>query len=217
MARDSTAEEMATLESRRVERVYSLIACAYDAFFDWAFGPGRRRAVACLPFRSGDRVLEVGVGTGLSFPLYPRNCHVTGIDIAEPMLDRARARLEEMGREGIELRRMDARKLRFADSSFDHVLAPYVISVVPEPERVMSEIARVCRPGGTVIVINHFLSANAVLRFLERLLTPLSRWIGFRLDLPVAVVESTPGLELVSARRVNLLGFWSLLELRKRY
>ena len=217
MARDSTAEEMATLESRRVERVYSLIAFTYDAFFDWAFGPGRRRAVACLPFRPGDRVLEVGVGTGLSFPLYPRNCHVTGIDIAEPMLDRARARLEEMGREGIELRRMDARKLRFADSSFDHVLAPYVISVVPEPERVMSEIARVCRPGGTVIVINHFLSANAVLRFLERLFTPASRWIGFRLDLPVAVVESTPGLELVSARRVNLLGFWSLLELRKRY
>jgi phosphatidylethanolamine/phosphatidyl-N-methylethanolamine N-methyltransferase len=215
MARYLTAEEAATLESRRVERVYSVMARGYDAFFDWALGPGRRRAVSCLPVLPGDRVLEVGVGTGLSLPLYPPDCHVTGVDIAEPMLDRARARLDSLGHDDVELRRMDARDLKFPDGSFDHVLAPYVISVVPEPARVLAEMARVCRPGGTVIVVNHFLSENPILGFFERVLTPASRWIGFQMDLPLASVLPVPGLDLVAVRRVNLLGLWRLLEMKK--
>jgi phosphatidylethanolamine/phosphatidyl-N-methylethanolamine N-methyltransferase len=124
MDRYSTAEEAAALESRRVERVYSVMAIGYDAFFDWALGPGRRRAVGCLPIRPGDRVLEVGVGTGLSFPLYPEDCHVTGVDIAEPMLDRARMRLEVLGRDDVDLRRMDARDLKFPDGCFDMFSPP---------------------------------------------------------------------------------------------
>ncbi len=215
MPRYPTVEEAAAVESRRVERVYSTMAGGYDAFFDWALGPGRRRAIASLPIRPGDRVLEVGVGTGLSLPFYPEDCHITGVDIAEPMLDRARMRLDLLGRGDVDLRRMDARDLKFSDGCFDHVVAPYVISVVPEPGRVMAEMARVCRPEGTVIVVNHFRSENAVLSFFERLLTPASRWIGFRMDLPIAKVISTPGLELVRMKRVNLLGLWRLIELRR--
>src|SRR5262245_60257224 len=131
-----TAEQVA-IASRRVERVYSVLARVYDGFFDWALGPGRRRAVEKLPIRAGDRVLEIGVGTGLSLPLYPEHAEVTGIDISGAMLDRAVCRLEALGRAGVFLRRMDARSLAFRDGRFDHVLAPYVISVVPEPERVM--------------------------------------------------------------------------------
>lgn len=209
-----TAEQVA-VDSRRVEKVYSVLAAVYDAFFDWALGPGRRCAVACLPIQPGDRVLEVGVGTGLSLPLYPEQCRITGIDISEAMLDRAVARLEALGRRRVTLRRMDARTLSFPDASFDHVFAPYVVSVVPEPERVLAEMRRVCKPGGTIVVVNHFKSQGALLGFFERLLTPASQWIGFRLDLPIDVVRNAPGLELVRIERVNLFGLWRLLVLRR--
>jgi phosphatidylethanolamine/phosphatidyl-N-methylethanolamine N-methyltransferase len=214
MERSRTADQVA-VDHRRTQRVYSVLARVYDDFFDWALGPGRRLAVSRLPVAPGDRVLEVGVGTGLSLPLYPTHCAVTGIDISEPMLERARARVEALDREGNELRRMHAHHLNFPDASFDHVVAPYVISVVAEPGKVMREIGRVCRPGGTVLVVNHFLSDNPLLGTAERLLTPASQWIGFRMDLPVRIALEVPGLRLESWERVNLFGLWRLLTLRR--
>ena len=214
MERSRTADRVA-VEHARTQRVYSVLAKVYDDFFDWALTPGRRLAVSRLPARPGDRILEVGVGTGLSLPLYPRDCEVTGIDISEPMLDRARARLDALGREGVVLRRMDAHELKFADASFDHVVAPYVISVVAEPEKVMRESRRGCRPGGTILVVNHFLSDSFLLAGVERLLTPASQWIGFRMDLPGRIALEVPGLTLQAMERVNLFGLWRLLTLRR--
>jgi len=214
MARSSAAER-AAIDSRRVRRVYEVLARVYDDAFDWALGPGRRRAVEALPIEPGDRVLEVGVGTGLSVPFYPEACHVTGIDISEAMLGQARERLEQLGRPDVDLRLMDATELSYPDATFDHVLAPYVISVVPEPRKVMAEMRRVCKPGGTVLVVNHFRSGNRLIRILEWLLTPASQWIGFRLDLPLEVVIEAPGLEIVRVDKVNLFGMWHLLELRR--
>jgi phosphatidylethanolamine/phosphatidyl-N-methylethanolamine N-methyltransferase len=211
----STAAERVAVESRRVVRVYGALARVYDACFDWALGPGRRRAVARLPIRHGDRVLEVGVGTGLSLPYYPSGCQVVGIDISEPMLDQARERVEGVSDLAVDLRLMDARELQFPDGMFDHVLAPYVISVVPEPARVMREICRVCRPGGTVVVVNHFLSESPLVALFERLFTPASQWIGFRMDLPIESVTGTAGLTLESVERVNLLGRWRLIRMRR--
>ena len=149
MSQMGSAEQV-RLASRRVERVYGVLARVYDDFFDWALGPGRRYAVSRLDARPGDRVLEVGVGTGLSLPLYPQGCEVVGVDISIPMLDRARRRVASLGRDGIRVERMDARALGYPDGHFDRVLAPYVISVVPDPVPVMLEIARVCRPGGRI-------------------------------------------------------------------
>ena len=214
MARISTAER-ATIESRRVQRVYAVLARVYDAAFDWALGPGRRRAISRLPVDEGDRVLEVGVGTGLSLPYYPERIRVTGIDISEPMLEQARERAEALGRGRVVLEQMDARALKFADESFDCIFAPYVISVVPEPERVMAEIRRVCRPGGRVVVVNHFHGSNWLLRLGERVFTPLSQWIGFRMDLPVEVVTRAPGFRVEHQERVNLFGLWRLIILRR--
>jgi len=213
----SSVEDRVEIDSRRVEKVYSILARVYDGAFDWALGPGRRIAVSALPVQTGERVLEVGVGTGLSLPYYPSDCHVSGIDISEAMLDRARERVTELGRTDIDLRLMDASALSYPDETFDHVLAPYVISVVPEPARVMAEIRRVCKPGGTVMVVNHFgSSASGPLRWAESLLTPASQWIGFRLDEPLSNVTEAPGLETVRVEKVNLFGLWRLVELRRR-
>jgi len=214
MSRILSAEQVAEA-SRRTERVYSVLARVYDGFFDWALGPGRRYAVKRLGVVPGDRVLEVGVGTGLSLPVYPTGAEVTGIDISEPMLERARARLEALGRDDVTLQRMDARAMAFPDGHFDRLLAPYVISVVADPEVVLREMVRVCRPGGTVIVVNHFQSGFPPLAWIERLLSPLSTWIGFRMDTKVSSVTRTPGLTLVRREGVNLLGLWTLLEFRR--
>ena len=214
MSRAESAEYVADA-SRRVEKVYGVLARVYDGFFDWALGPGRRYAVSQLMPRAGERILEIGVGTGLSLPLYPAGCEVVGIDISRPMLDRARTRLEGLGRASVRLELMDARAIAYGDGHFDKVLAPYVISVVPDPDKVMAEIARVCRRGGTVIVVNHFQSAFPPLAVLEHFITPLSTWIGFRMDLPVGQVTRTQGLAFVRKKRVNLFGLWHLLEFRR--
>jgi phosphatidylethanolamine/phosphatidyl-N-methylethanolamine N-methyltransferase len=214
MSRSLSAEQVADA-TKRTERVYSVLARVYDGFFDWALGPGRRYAVKRLAVEPGDRVLEVGVGTGLSLPVYPPGAEVIGIDISEPMLERARARLDALERQDVSLQRMDARAMAYPDGYFDRLLAPYVISVVADPSKVLHEMVRVCRPGGTIIVVNHFQSDFRPLAWVERLLSPLSTWIGFRMDTPVETVTRTPGLTLVRRERVNLLGLWTLLEFRR--
>lgn len=214
MARISAADR-AAMEARRVHRVYEGLARVYDSWFDWALGPGRGIAVESMRFAPGERVLEIGVGTGLSLPFYPPDIRVTGIDISEAMLSQARERAERLGHPATDLHLMDATALSFGDAVFDHVLVPYVISVVPEPERVMAELRRVLRPGGSVTVVNHFHGDNIFLRAFESLFTPLSQWLGFRMDVPLKVVTEAEGFEVVAIRRVNLLGLWRLIQLRR--
>lgn len=203
------------LEAQRVERVYAALARVYDGFFDWALAPGRLRAVGKVPAGTDAQVLEIGVGTGLSLPHYPADCRVLGVDISPAMLERARRRVEQLGHDGIRLRHMDARSLTLEDASFDWVLAPYVMSVVPDPERVMSEMARVCRPGGTIVVVNRFGSRFPPMRWIERGLTPISQWLGFRLDLQLERLTGTADISLERVERVNLGGLWRLVAFRR--
>jgi len=197
-----------------VERVYAALAGVYDGAYDWALGPGRRQAIGRLAPSSGERILEVGVGTGLSLPLYPRSCRVTGIDISEAMLERARRRLDRLAGHRTELRRMDARQLDYPDGCFDGVFAPYVMSVVPEPEAVMAEIRRVLRPGGRLVIVNRFSRGRRYLP-VERYLSPLTQWLGFRLDLELAQVTETRGLTLHAVDKINLAGEWRLIEMER--
>ena len=156
-------------------------------------------------------VLEVGVGTGINLSLYPRDCTVTGIDFSSSMLEKARERAARKELRSVRLLQMDAADLKFADDSFDIVYAPYLISVVPDPVKVAREMRRVCRPGGRIIFLNHFLSPNPVLSRVERLISPFTIHIGFKADLDLPAFLAQADLQPVSIEKVNLPRIWSLV------
>jgi phosphatidylethanolamine/phosphatidyl-N-methylethanolamine N-methyltransferase len=164
-----------------------------------------------MGIRPGDRVLEVGVGTGINAALYPRNCSVTGIDLSRSMLEKASERLARKGCDNVRLLEMDAEHLRFPDDSFDFVYAPYVISVVPDPVRVVREMRRVCKPGGKFIVLNHFRSPNRAVASIERAISPLTVHIGFKADLDMPGFIAQAGLTPVSIAKVSFPPIWSLV------
>jgi len=163
------------VENDFVARVYENIAW----FYDWSFGPtlhpGRVQAIHRMGIAPSDRVLEVGVGTGINGCLYPRDCNVTGIDFSGSMLEKARERFLRKGVTNVRLHEMDAAALTFPDDTFDIVYAPYVISVVSDPFAVVHEMFRVCRPGGRVIIRNHFRSKNRMGAWAEKLIAPFRR------------------------------------------
>ncbi len=198
-----------------IRRTYRRYAPRYDLYFGALLEPGRRAVIAHMHCRAGDRILEVGVGTGLSLPLYPAHAQVTGIDISPEMLARARARCERAGlAQVVALEQMDAEHMRFPDNSFDKVVAMYVASVVPHPARLVEEMRRVCRPGGELYVVNHFHRGGSLIGRIERQIAPLSRLMGFRPDLCMNDFIRDSRLEVVEQMPVNLFGYWTLLRAR---
>ncbi|GGO57409.1 phosphatidylethanolamine/phosphatidyl-N-methylethanolamine N-methyltransferase [Roseovarius pacificus] len=176
------------MDLKSIESSYARWAPIYDATFGNITNVGRRRAVHLIN-RIPGRVLEVGVGTGLSLPLYDPACRVTGIDFSEKMLAKARDKVIERDLTHVEdLRQMDARHLDFPDNSFDTIAAMHVLSVVPEPERVMAEIARVCKPGGRVVITNHFVRERGFMAFLERVTAPFANVLGWHSDFRIDTV-----------------------------
>jgi phosphatidylethanolamine/phosphatidyl-N-methylethanolamine N-methyltransferase len=203
------------MEIEAVTASYRRWAPVYDATFGAFTRLGRRRAVEHVNGRTGS-VLEVGVGTGLALPWYAPHLAVTGVDYSAEMLAKALAKVEALGLGNVELRRMDARALEFPDASFDTVVAMHVISVVPEPERVVAEMARVCRPGGEVLILGHFLHEKGVLGFLGRRLAPLADQLGWHPDFPKAPVLSCDRLELVAEVPSPPFGMFTRMRLRRR-
>jgi phosphatidylethanolamine/phosphatidyl-N-methylethanolamine N-methyltransferase len=203
------------MDIQAVERVYRRYAQRYDFYFGALFQPGRRAVIERMRCRPGERILEVGVGTGLSLPLYPRDVHITGIDVSDEMLARARARVERDGLRHIEaLHKMNAEQMRFADDSFDKVVAMYVASVVPHPARLVDEMRRVCKPEGELYIVNHFQHGNPVVGGVERLIAPLSRLLGFRPDFSLELFLDQTGLDVIEQTPVNLFDYWTLLRAR---
>lgn len=199
------------MEIDAIQKAYRRYARLYDFYFGALFQPGRKAVIERMGCRAGQRILEVGVGTGLSLPLYPAEVRVTGIDISAEMLEQARRRKLRDDLAHVELQVMDAERMDFADDRFDKVVAMYVASVVPDPVRLVHEMRRVCRPDGELYIVNHFHSANPVVRRVESLLAPLSRLLGFHPDFALDDFIRQTGLEVIDRHPVNLFGYWMLL------
>lgn len=193
-------------------RTYRLFSHSYDLVFGPVFHPGRKEAVCIANDGPGQRILEVGVGTGLSLPHFRRDAEVTGIDVSAEMLAKARRRVERLGLRHVKaLVEMDAENMTFADNSFDVVLALYVASVVPNPARFAAEMRRVCRAGGAIVIVNHFASGSGAMRFIEKRLAPLAGRIGFHADFPLDTFLADSKLDVRDIRPSNLFGYWKLL------
>jgi phosphatidylethanolamine/phosphatidyl-N-methylethanolamine N-methyltransferase len=164
-----------------------------------------------MAIKPDDQILEVGAGTGISLPLYPRQCSVTAIDLSDGMLDRARDRVEQYNLGNVRLIQMDATRLNFPDNTFDIVYAPYFINCVPDPIAVTREMRRVCKPDGRLVFLNHFLSDNAVASKVERAIAPLTLHLGFKSDFDLPAFLAQTGLRAASIEKVNVPRIWSLV------
>jgi phosphatidylethanolamine/phosphatidyl-N-methylethanolamine N-methyltransferase len=207
------AESKATIEL--IQRGYHLLAPVYDVVFGASLQDGRRAALAALDCRPGDRILEVCVGTGLSLPLYPPWVRVTGIDISHDMLVRAASRVRRRRLVQVDgMLQMDAEHLAFADASFDKAVSLFAISGLPDPVRAMREVQRVCRPGATIVIANHFRSRRTLHRLGERLMAPIYHLVRYRSDLDLDEFISQARLDVVKVQRANLFGYATILVCR---
>lgn len=181
-------------------------------FYDHTMGRGVQRrqqlAIDRMNIQPGQKILDVGIGTGLSLDLYPRHCKVVGIDISEGMLGKASSRIEQYDYQFASLAVADALHLPFADSSFDHVFVTHVITVVSDPVRLIEEMRRVCKVGGKIVIVNHFLSGNRFAAALERLLRPICEKIGWRSDLSLEYLIKQTGLPVDYRYKLDSVDVW---------
>jgi phosphatidylethanolamine/phosphatidyl-N-methylethanolamine N-methyltransferase len=207
------------LETGKVAAAYGRWAPIYDLVFGPVFRRGRNAAIVAAE-QAGQRVLEVGIGTGISLPDYDRGTSLVGVDISEPMLAKARERVRRLRLENVEaISVMDAERLSFADGSFDVVVAQYVVTAVPDPEAALDEFVRVVKPGGEIIITTRIGAEAGLRRAIERTLMPLTSRLGWRTDFPWARytnwADRSPAVTLIERRSLPPLGHFSLLRFRK--
>lgn len=213
---DRTNTKDVSLELNAVKTSYARWAPIYDKTFGVITDVGRRTAVDYINSQKISNVLEVGVGTGLALPKYRSDIAVTGIDFSEDMLAKAQARVKELDIGHVKnLKQMDARTLNFADETFDAVAAMHMISVVPEPKRVMAEMARVCKPGGLIVMTNHFATETGIMARIERFTAPFSNLLGWHSDFEIGTVLGQPGMTLVERKKIPPMGMMTFLVLQK--
>jgi len=209
----------ADINKSSVERAYALWAPVYDLVFGAVFHAGRRASIAAAE-RIGGRILEVGVGTGISLPAYARTNKLVGVDISVPMLRKAKERVEAEDLRNVEaLSVMDAAKLALPDQSFDVIVAQYVITAVPDPEGALDEFARVIKPGGEIVLVNHIGAENGPRKLFEACFAPLARNLGWRPEFPFKRLTDWAtrhgGVRVLERRPMPPLGHFSLIRFER--
>ena len=209
----------AVLDSTHIKKSYARWAPIYDHVFTFVLRPGRK-AITAAANRRGGRILDVGVGTGLELPMFDPQTQLTGVDLSEPMLRLAQRRVSVKTLGNIQgLVVMDAAHLGFPDAHFDTVVAPYVLTVVPEPHTTLDELARVVKPGGEIILVNHIGSSQGPIAWIESALAKSSAYLGWRPEFAWSVlgdwIDSTPSVRLVERRKLPPLGLFTLARIEK--
>jgi phosphatidylethanolamine/phosphatidyl-N-methylethanolamine N-methyltransferase len=207
------------LDHQMVTKAYARWAPVYDLVFGAVFERGRHAAIAAAQ-RIGGRILEVGVGTGISLPHYSKECRLCGVDISAPMLRKAQERVAEFGLSNVEgLWVMDAEHLSFPDNSFDVVVAQYVITTVPNPEATLDEFARVLKPGGEIVLVSRVGAEAGLRRSLEHWFQPAARKLGWRTEFSFERYSrwagQTSGMTLIERRPMPPLGHFCLIRFGK--
>lgn len=210
---------MIEMQTAGVATAYDRWAPIYDLVFGSVFATGRREAIEAAE-RVGGRILEVGVGTGISLPLYDPGSELHGVDISDAMLDKAKDRVRRLGLANVrEIKRMDAEALRYPDGAFDVVVAQYVVTAVPDPEKALDEFVRVVRPGGEIVITTRVGAGRGLRGAIEKALMPVTSRLGFRTDFPWSRYEDwaagTPQVSLIEQRPLPPLGHFSLVRYRK--
>lgn len=205
---------MAEIEAHE-SKLYSEFAPLYDKIFGKIFYSRLESVIEDLDIPPGAKVLEVGAGTGTSFPAYPKHCNVTGIDLAPDMLARAQRKIRDNGWTHLTVREMNALDLEFPDNSFDYVMAFHVVTVVPDPIRMIAEAKRVCKPGGKIVIVNHFTSDVPVLGTLTEALDPITRWLGWRTNLRLKPFIRTTHLPVERVYKLSKTSLYTVLHGRK--
>lgn len=219
MAGNGAASTVDDMRTEGVAKAYDRWAPVYDLVFGKVFARGRSAAIAAAE-RVGGRILEVGVGTGISLPQYSPRSRLVGVDLSEPMLAKARERVAELKLRNVEqLDVMDAEHLGFADASFDVVVAQYVVTAVPNPEAALDEFLRVVRPGGEIVITSRIGADRGLRGAIETLVSPVANRLGWRTEFSweryQAWVTRTEGVSVIERRPLPPLGHFSLIRLRK--
>lgn len=200
--------------ARPIESVYNQLAPVYNFVYGKLFfNEGRRVSIELLELEPGDRVLEVGIGTGLTLPMYPQDCTIVGIDLSEGMLEEARELIRKQRIKNASVQYMNANKLAFPDNSFDAVLGNLFISATSDPIGAMNEMKRVCKPGGMLVLMNHFRSKNKVVAGMEGAILPLAKRMGFDSTLDLDELLAKAGLRPKRLEKVNLLNMWTAVSM----
>jgi phosphatidylethanolamine/phosphatidyl-N-methylethanolamine N-methyltransferase len=199
------------LHVESIKKIYAGYSNVYDIIFKQFFYPRQRHVIDSMGIMPGDSVLDVGIGTGLSLPLYPCHCNVVGIDLSAEMLKKARQKVSKYNINHVSLMEMDASNLEFNDNTFDHVIATFVISVVPDPVKVIAEMKRVCKKTGKIVIVNHFQSNNKFIAKIEEYINPICCKIGWRSDLSLHELVKDANLKIDQKYKLKKFDLWKVI------